>query len=361
MKKVSIPSPIISGLAYFSMFFGSGNLVFPLYLGTIAYSYWPLVALSFLLSGVVGPFIGTLAMVKFEGNTERFFSRLGRIPSLIFVSILMVVWFPIGAGPRCIQIAYEALARYFSSTPFWVFSVIYTLVVFYVIHHRSRILAILGYYLSPALLVFLGLLWVVGFQAGETPTEIPTVPSGELFKEGILLGYSTMDLIASFFFSSTLIHLLQRYKSPKQTTMQNALWSGIIGMVTLAIVYTGLIQLAASNADKLSSVPKEQILPYVSEVFLGKQWSIIPVAIIILACLTTSVAMTTAFTEFLRDKWVGEGSWDLSLWISLLSTLFFSFIELEKLIEMTGPVLQIGCPALIILALYNFYRPPQKV
>lgn len=358
MSRLSIPSPIFSGLAYFSMFFGSGNLVFPLFLGTIAHDSWFLVAIAFLLSGVLGPFIGTLAMVKFEGNTDLFFSRIGKYPSLIFVSILMVVWFPIGAGPRCIQIAYEALARYVPSTPLGFFAGLYTLIVFYVIHHRSRILTILGYYLSPALLVFLGVLWIMGFQAGEAPTQSPSLSSGELFKEGLLHGYSTMDLIASFFFSSTLIHLLQRYKSPRQTTMQNALWSGIIGMGTLAIVYTGLIHMAACNADKLSEIPKQQILPYVSEVFLGKQWSIVPVAIIILACLTTSVAMTTAFSEFLRDKWLGEKYWKICLWISLLSTLLFSFVELQQLIEMTGPVLQIGCPALILLTLYNFYRPP---
>jgi LIVCS family branched-chain amino acid:cation transporter len=273
----------------------------------------------------------------------------------------MLVWFPIGEGPRCIQIAYEALARYVPATPLWTFASVYTLLVYYVIHHRSRILTILGYYMSPALLIFLSILWIMGLRAGEAPTEASSLSNVELFNQGLVHGYSTMDLIASFFFSSTLIHLLQRYRAPQQTTMQNALKSGIIGMGTLGIVYTALIHLAASNADKLADIPKQQILPFVSEVFLGPQWSIIPVAIIILACLTTSVAMTTAFSEFLRDKWLGEERWSAALWTSLLSTLLFSFIELQSLIEITSPVLQIACPALILLTLYHFLRPePQS-
>jgi len=64
-----------TGLAMFSMFFGSGNLVFPLLVGQLSEGHFFIAALGILLTGVLVPFIGILAMFLFKGNQYEFFSK----------------------------------------------------------------------------------------------------------------------------------------------------------------------------------------------------------------------------------------------------------------------------------------------
>ena len=63
---------LATGLAMFSMFFGSGNLVFPLVVGQMSEGHFGLASLGILLTGVLVPFLGILAMLLFDGNSKVF-------------------------------------------------------------------------------------------------------------------------------------------------------------------------------------------------------------------------------------------------------------------------------------------------
>lgn len=356
MKKRSF-SAFTIGLAFFSMFFGSGNLVFPLFLGSFAGSHWVYVALGFILGGVLGPFLGTLTMVLFKGDTNRFFYTLPPSIALGFMTLLTAVWIPLGAGPRCIQVAYEAFLFFLPNTPFWMFSTLYSVVVVLIIMRMTRVIETLGYFLTPALLTLLGALFFIGIQGSSVPT-VSNVSKWTCIYGGIVYGYSTMDLIASFFFSSSLIYILRHFETDEKKTLKKAFFAGSIGMGTLAIVYLALVFLSAKNADILANVPKEQILTFVSKKFLGETLSIIPVLAIILACLTTSIAMTTVYAEFIGEKFLKEED-PPSLKSSTISAALsfgLSFLGLSNILKITWPVLQVSCPLLIILAIYNIIR-----
>jgi LIVCS family branched-chain amino acid:cation transporter len=58
-----------TGLAMFSMFFGSGNLVFPLLVGQMSSGHYLSATLGILLTGVLVPFLGILAMILFNGDS----------------------------------------------------------------------------------------------------------------------------------------------------------------------------------------------------------------------------------------------------------------------------------------------------
>ena len=64
---------ITTGLAMFSMFFGAGNIVFPLALGQQAGSMAWVAILGFLITAVGVPFMGLVSMILFEGNYKKFF------------------------------------------------------------------------------------------------------------------------------------------------------------------------------------------------------------------------------------------------------------------------------------------------
>ena len=70
------PSYIVVGLALFSMFFGSGNLIYPLMLGRDAGSAFVISALGFITTAVLVPCLGVIAIALAEGHYERIFNSL---------------------------------------------------------------------------------------------------------------------------------------------------------------------------------------------------------------------------------------------------------------------------------------------
>ena len=47
-----MPTPVIVGFALFAMFFGAGNLIFPVMIGANSVGHLPAVLLGFLLTGL---------------------------------------------------------------------------------------------------------------------------------------------------------------------------------------------------------------------------------------------------------------------------------------------------------------------
>ncbi len=337
------------------MFFGSGNLVFPLFLGQYAGDKWPLVSLGFILSGVIGPLFGVVAMVAYQGNTNKFFSTIGKRNALIFVSILMMVWIPFGAAPRCIRVAYESFAAAFPILPLWLFGIFYSALVYFSIVRKNRMIEVLGYFLTPALLICLAVLWIFGMMTAEAPA--PTDRTAlNVFHIGLAHGYETMDLIASFFFSISIISVIQAEKKSVVKTMKKALLSGFIGMSVLGLVYAALIFMASRNAALLAPLAKDQLLPFISMQFLGPKLSLIPVGLVFLACITTSVAMLSVFADFIRENYFKRDKTNLSVLSGVGLTYFLSLITFDGLMVVTTPILEISCPLLILLGIYNLAK-----
>ncbi len=73
MKKSEV---IAAGLALFSMFFGAGDLIWPLILGGTAGDKNIYAVLGLLITGVSLPLLGLMAMMLFRGNYKAFFQSI---------------------------------------------------------------------------------------------------------------------------------------------------------------------------------------------------------------------------------------------------------------------------------------------
>ena len=80
MKKRTIAT---IALAIFSMFFGAGNLIFPLEMGLHSGENTIYGIFGLLITGILFLIIGMTAMVLFEGDHRAFFGRIGTSPGLI--------------------------------------------------------------------------------------------------------------------------------------------------------------------------------------------------------------------------------------------------------------------------------------
>ncbi len=347
------PVPFIIGLALFSMFFGSGNLIFTLFVGKLAQSNWFFTATGFLITGVFMPFIGIVAMVLFKGDYNKFFACLGKTLGFIIPFLLLTVWIPFGSAPRCITLSYSSLDTYLTLPPAFILNLIYCALLFFVVIQRSRMLDILGYVLTPLLLTSLSIIAVKGiFFSGSL--ELSALAPSALFTRGMVEGYNTMDLIASFFFSASIIHLLSKACKEKGKEMTIVLKSGIVGVSLLGIVYFTLIYLAALHAPYLAGVPKDRLLAHLAMIILGEKLGIIAAIAVALACFTTSVALTFVYADFIAPLIKDNSEKKIpSILLSLVITYVMSNFGLKGITALTAPILQVFYPMLMILIVVN--------
>lgn len=354
MKIDSRSSSLIIGMALFAMFFGSGNLIYPLYIGTEAHGAWLSSTLGFLIAAVFLPFLGVIAMVLYKGSYDDFFNTIGQRKGFVLSLILLTVWIPLGSAPRCMTLAYASIDSYFSNTPpLWIFSLLYSALVFFVISRKVGVLDILGKFITPLLLACIGFICYRGF-AIHPDINILQKFDPSLFWQGLTEGYNTMDLIASFFFTASVIHILTHSGSKITKSLSIVFKSSIIGMVLLASVYVCLIALSAHYYQSMNGVPKDQLLAYLAQHILGPTWAFAAIFAIILACFSTSIALVIAYTDFLHEEIFRETQHpNVSIVLALFVTFVMSLFGLEGITFITAPILKVCYPILLVLILYN--------
>jgi len=342
-----------TGLAMFSMFFGSGNLVFPLLVGQMSEGHYLLAALGIILTGVLVPFLGILAMLLFKGKTDEFFSLLGRYAPFWLSLLCLSIMGPFGVLARCITVAHGAFQLLWPNAHLWIFSFSSCALIFLLSIKKSRIIPMLGSILTPFLLASLAAIAVFGLCF----TDLPAGSEASAWKSlqtGICEGYQTMDLLAAFFFSTFIIRHLEKGSDPNHDpskTLSVFLKSSLVGAGLLSFIYAILVLLGSMYALELANIPPQEMLGYVAQKSLGKFAAPIVATCVILACLTTAIVLTSLFSDFLRKKVCRK---KIPRAVSLSLTLLFAFgtstLEFSGIARYIGPLLEIMYPALIMLA-----------
>lgn len=356
--KGRMTNTLATGFAIFSMFFGAGNVVFPLALGQMAKNQAIWSALGLLLTAVIVPFLGLLATTLFDGNYRQFFGRLGTVPGYFLEVLILLIIGPFGALPRTIVLSESSLQVYLPFLSLPTFSLVACIIIFFCTWKRTAMLDILGYILTPLLLLSLTFVVIVGLFT--TPSAPVTEESGlQIFFHSLKVGYHTMDLLASFFFSAVVLICLKREIGIAETTsykpmIQITIRAGIIGMGLLCLVYLGLNIVASRTSLALTGVPTEQLLGRIAYEVLGPNMGIIASIAVALACLTTAIALTAVFAEFLHEDLTRERlSWVASLAITLALSFGVTTWEFSGIANFLSPILTVCYPSLIALTLCN--------
>lgn len=346
------------GLAIFAMFFGAGNIIFPLALGQIALDKTPWGLSGLLLTAVAMPFLGLLAMFRYNGQIRLFFSRLGKIPGLVIATLIISLLGPFGAAPRCIALAYSTLSLSFPGIPLIVFSLSACVLIFLFSYKENRLLQLLGYVLSPLKITLLIVVIIKGFIDAPEATLISTNLSGiSHFWNGLTEGYKTMDLLAAFFFAPIVISSLGNFDN-RQHLHRFVLIASGIGACLLALVYIGFCYLAYLYAPELAGIPNDRLLGAIAIKILGSYAGLIVGLTVTFACLTTAIALIAAFTSFIRKEILREKIGYIPILIlSLLMTFGVTTLEFQGIALFLNPVLEVSYPALILLTVYNLFKP----
>lgn len=354
MKTILKSDSISLGLAMFAMFFGAGNIIYPLVIGQHAGDKNFFAISGLVLTAAVMPMFGLIAMILFDGDYRRFFGRLGSIPGFLLALLTISLLGPLGSTPRCIALAYTTIKSSFLDISTVLFSAIACSVIFLFTVKQKYILSLLAWVLTPLLLSSLIIIIFLGLISGSD-TQTVDATNLEMFLHGIREGYNTMDLLAAFFFSSTIIKTLKmRYKEKSQDYLKTAFQASLIGATLLAAIYIGFSYIAAFHGTQLSMYSSDELLSAITLKLAGPYAGMLVCIAISLACLTTAIALISAFTDFVQKEVFSEKiSYEATLIGALIITFFVSTFEFTGIAAFLWPVLQICYPGLIVLTFLN--------
>ena len=344
MEKLKFKQIMSLTLTLFAIFFGAGNMVFPPAMGQLAgENYWQAL-IGFILTDAGIALLGIIAVVL-VGNEITDLGNLISKKFSIFLSIVVYLLIgPLFALPRTGSVSYELAAKpYVPSEYSWLVSLAVTAVFFAVTYFLSarpnKIVDIIGKYLTPILILSI----VAIFYS-----------SGGAFFQGLVEGYNALDGPAGLVFAIIIINAVTGFgiKKRKNITKYTVI-CGIGAVIILSAIYFMLTYIGAST---LTSFPNGgELLHAVTSDLLGTPGGIILGIAVLLACLTTSIGLTTSFSDYFHELIPSVSYQKIALIVCIFSFVI-SNVGLTQLVAVSLPVLMAVYPVLVVLIILSFFK-----
>jgi LIVCS family branched-chain amino acid:cation transporter len=361
--KLSFGELISVSSMLFGLFFGAGNLIFPVFLGQAAgRNFWPALA-GFLITGVGLPLLAVTAL-GLSGSSgildlsQKVNPRFGRI----FTCALYLTIGPFFACPRCITVPFETGVRQILPAgvnvrlALFVFSLIFYLLILWFSLRPGEILTVIGKVLNPvficilAVLIFAALTNFSGNLSAFDPD--PLYESGT-FTRGMLDGYNTMDTLAGFAFGIIIIDVIRNLGVKDRAAIAgNTVRAGIFSCTFMGIIY---VLTALTGAASRSFSPMRSngglILAGLASRFFPKGGALLLAVIVFLACLKTIIGLITSCAEGFASLFPRSPGY--RFWAVIFCTITFVIANfgLDMILAFSLPVLTLLYPAAITLTI----------
>ncbi|WP_288291886.1 branched-chain amino acid transport system II carrier protein [uncultured Varibaculum sp.] len=353
-SKTRVFNVLVTGLALFAMFFGAGNLIFPVMIGVESGVEQVPATIGFMLTGVLLPMAGMIAAATSSSGVLGIIERISHYPGLVFCWLIFLSTGMLYAIPRTAAASFS-MSFQASTGDSHLALFIYTLVFFgiagYLCLNPRNVLDRIGGLLTPALLILLAVM-IIAAIATMDPSEAAPIEkyASTPTLKGIFDGYGTLDAIASFVFGVVIIRALRQkgFQPGRQLFGVTAL-SGVIAAFFLGLVYFGL-SMVGSRVGRLNPDVKDggEGLAFAAQHLFGPTGRVILGAIAILACLTTAIGLVEASTQFFRGLFpqISRPVWVV---LHVIVSLAIANLGLEALVNVIVPVMMFCYPITIML------------
>ena len=355
MKSKSFSAAITIGFALFAMFFGAGNTILPPIIGLFTGEDWEWALSGFSITAIIAPFLGIVAVLFSGDNFTDLANRINGKAGLILATAIILSIGPLVAIPRTAATTFEV-----GIVPVWSdFSPVVSSILFFSITlvlsiSPSKVVDIIGMYLTPLLLLILSVLVVMGILSPIDNIVDTNIGGNEAFRRGFSEGYQTMDVLASVIYAGIIITAVKAkgFNNLKDKTKVTFM-SGAVAGICLLFIYGGLVYLGATSGYEISGdLKRTELLLYISNSIIGSYGTIALSLCIALACLTTAIALVCATGTFFRDLTKGFLSYQLIVVITCVFSAFLAVNGVDSIIEYAGPFLGIIYPITLTLILY---------
>lgn len=358
MRNVLKSTVVTAGLAIFSMFFGAGNLMFPVQAGLNSGDKFIWGIAGFLATAVFLPMLGLIAVVLFNGNYKKFFGRLGKIPGAFVIGFCMAVIGPFIAMSRVVTLSYIMLAPFLPAISLPLFSALFCGITFLATYKENKIIDLLGHIISPALLISLGIILIKGIL--HPTTLLPVAETNwNIFYEQAKLGYGHLDLLGGIFFASIVLNILKNNMSNNDdynpaTLAWTSMKAGFFGCTLLGIVYTGMALLGAFYGAYTEASNGAELFSKISFKIMGTNGALVIATAVAMACFSTIIALATVLAEYVQVELTGNKFEYMPCLAGVLGlTGFISCYGLDSIMKFSMPIIFTFYPVIIVITLIN--------
>ena len=367
--QLSIKQRLLVAMTLFGMFFGAGNLIFPVHLGQLAGNRVFYAMIGFIITAVGIPILGVAAIgYTHSDGLQSLSSKIGNKYGIFFTTLLYLTIGPFFAIPRCATTSFTTgiapmINQDYHVIALFIFSLIFFgLVLFYSLR-PSKITVWIGKIINPIFLIFLAVLVItVLINPGVsitsiTPTEAYISATDSLFS-GFIEGYGTMDAIAGLAFGIVVIDIIKSMGVKDDAVIaKEVLISGIMTGILMATIYIATIIIGTQSRGLFEISENGGIaLAQISNHYLGNIGSVILAVTITSACLKTSIGLVTSIADAFSRMSKNTLSYDKWVYVFTIFAFIVSNFGLSKIIEFSLPVLMFLYPltiTLILLALFD--------
>ncbi len=353
-KKNKTGDILVIGFALFAMFFGSGNLIFPSYLGRLVGNYYIAGLIGFMITGIGLPLLSVMASAKAGGEFSSITSHVGKTFSVVLLSALVLTIGPFLAIPRTAATTFEIGIRPF----FPHFNSLVAIIIYFAINlafvlKPSSIVDIIGKFLTPILIAILLVLIIKGIVIPIGP-KITEHSMENVFATSILEGYQTMDALGAVCFGSIIVKSIKAkgYSSTKDC-INMALRSSLVAVIGLGVIYGGLMYLGTHTGNLQGEIEKTALISTISREILGSAGSVFLAIAVAVACLTTSIGLTMTVGNYFSDLTNNKISYQTVTIITTIVSILVASLGVDTIIGVTGPILNILYPIIIVFVLIS--------
>ena len=362
MKKLTFREIIVVASMLFGLFFGAGNLIFPVSMGQMAGSHmWP-AAVGFLFTGVGLPLLGVAALgVSRESGLLALSSRVGRRYGIFFTCALYLTIGPFFAIPRCATVSFtvgiESLFPTADQTVVLaVFSLLFFAAVLFFSLRPGEILTWIGKVLNPLFLCFLAILVIRALSApmGQIAQIAPSgAYASAAFSTGLLEGYNTMDALAGLAFGIIVVNAIRSLgvEEPGEVA-KSTIKAGLFSSLLMALIYVLVTMIGAQSRGLFETAANGgEALAQIADHYFGSGGAIILAITVTLACLKTAVGLITSCAQTFVKMFPNGPSYRVWACGFCLLSFLIANLGLNAIVACSMPVLMFLYPLAIALIL----------
>ena len=366
-KPLSFKQYLVISSLLFALFFGAGNLIFPLHLGQLAGAHWFTAMIGFLCTGVVLPLLSVLAIsVTRSKGVYDIGTPLGSTFALVFMVLIHATIGPLFGTPRTATVPFAVgvqplLPSNFVHYGLLVFSFLFFLAAFLLSYKESSIMASVGKLLNPIFLVLLFVVFFLAFLHPMSSAGIQPVTSayqnGSFFN-GFLEGYNTMDALAGLAFGVTVVTAVNQLgktnplSNAKVTAKAGFLAEALVGLIYVVLIWLGATTLGQFKASADGGVAFNQLMTY----YLGATGHALLATLLTLTCLTTAMGLVAAFAQDFH-KHFPKLSYVQWLGLMCVASFLTANFGLDTIIQWSTPMLMFLYPFAMVLILLSVFSP----
>ena len=366
-EKLTLKETLLLSITLFGMFFGAGNLIFPVHLGQLAGSNVLEATLGFIITGVTIPIlaIAAIAVTHSNGLQRMCEKKVGKKFAYFFTCLLYLTIGPFFAIPRCCTTTftsgvYPLMPSLNEKVCLLIFSAVFFALVLFFSLKPNKIMTWIGKIITPLFLLFF-LILVISALTKLNVSINSIAPENSYingsFINGVLEGYNTMDAIAGLAFGVIVVNCIRDLGiHDGKLVAREVIKAGIITAIIMSAIYL-ISTILGTKSRILFEISENGGIAFaqIAKEFLGNAGLLVLALTIGLACLKTAIGLVTSCSTTFAHMF--PNTLDYRKWVIIFT--IFSFVisnfGLTTIINYSIPVLMFLYPIAIVLILLGIF------